>query len=453
MRYIPHTAADIELMLNKIGARSIDALFEQIPAPLRFEGALNLPQPLSEPELMAHLSELAGPAPAGGRISFMGAGAYCHHVPPAVDQLLLRSELYTAYTPYQPEISQGTLQAIFEFQTMICRIFGMGMANASMYDGATAAAEAALMARRVTKRERLLISAGLHPEYQAVIRTYLAGLDSGAPKIDLIPLLPETGATDTTALDDLMGEDVAAVLIGYPNFFGVIDPLDQIAAKASAIGALSVSVTTEPFALGVLAAPGNLGVDIAVGEGQSLGVPISYGGPGLGLFACRDDRKLARQIPGRLCGQTTDATGKTGYVLTLATREQHIRREKATSNICTNHGLCALAVTVNLSLLGETGFKRTARGCLTRAAYLKKQIAAMDAFAICFTSPTFNEFAVRCKHNTAKEILAALLDQGILGGVDLGRFNPELSDAFLVATTECHTKQTLDRYLDALRSL
>jgi glycine dehydrogenase subunit 1 len=329
----------------------------------------------------------------------------------------------------------------------------MAVANASMYDGATAAAEAALMARRVTKRERLLLSAGLHPEYLEVIRTYLVGLDGGNPKIDIVPIDEETGATDLEALEKLNGDDVAAVLVGYPNFFGVIEALDKVSKLASGVGALTVSVTEEPFSLGTIAAPGTLGVDIAVSEGQSLGVPMSFGGPGLGLFSCREDKKLLRQMPGRLCGQTKDSTGKVGYVLTLSTREQHIRREKATSNICTNHGLCTLAVTINLSLLGKTGFENTSRLCFARSEYLKKGIDEIDGFSIRFGGPTFNEFAVKCEKGKAASILESLEGKGFLGGVDLIRFYPSMEDTFLVATTECHTRNMLDRFLDALKTV
>ncbi len=454
MRYIPHSEDDIRRMLKKIGIGSVDELFEQIPEALRFEGELNLPDPMSEPELMAHLGELAGAAPAGCRISFLGAGAYAHHLSPVVDQLLLRSEFYTAYTPYQPEVSQGTLQAIFEFQTMICRIFGMGVANASMYDGASAAAEAVLMARRVTKKkDRVLVSAGVHPEYIEVIRTYLTGLDGGTPKVEIIPLVEETGATDLHALANALGDDVSSVVVGYPNFFGVIDALDEVAKLARDAGAMTISATSEPFAFGLLMPPGEMGADIAVGEGQPLGLPVSFGGPGLGLFACRDDRKLLRQMPGRLCGQTVDTNGKTGYVLTLATREQHIRREKATSNICTNHGLCALAVTVNLSLLGKSGFEQTAKSCLARAEYLKKEIAAIDGFSIKYTGPTFSEFAVRLHQGKAQAVLAKLAEKGFLAGVDLGRFDEKMDDTFLVAVTECHTRKQLDQFLEALKAV
>jgi glycine dehydrogenase subunit 1 len=450
VRYIPHTDADVQLMLDKIGARSVEELFAQIPDSLRFKGELNLPEAMSEPELMAHLSGLAGSAPAGERVSFLGAGAYCHHVSPTVDQLLLRSELYTAYTPYQPEVSQGTLQAIFEFQTMICRLFGMSVANASMYDGATAAAEAVLMARRVTGRDRIVVSAGLHPEYIEVIRTYLSGLDAGEPKVTVVPLDPKTGQTDLSALEAAIGDDAACIIAGYPNFYGVIEPFDEIARLAKAKGALSISSTWEPTSLGLLTPPGELGVDIACGEGQALGVPLSFGGPGVGLFAIREDKTLLRQMPGRLAGQTKDANGQVGYVLTLSTREQHIRREKATSNICTNHGLCALAVTIHLSLLGKQGFEQVARSCLARSEYLKTGISKLAGFELLHSGPTFNEFAVRCKGRKAQAVLEKLSNMGILGGVDLGRFHPEMDDSFLVAVTECRSRAVIDRYLEAL---
>ncbi len=454
MRYIPHSEGDVKMMLERIGAASVDELFEQIPAGLRFGRELDLPAAMSEPELMAHLQNMAGALPAEGRVSFLGAGAYCHHASPAVDQILLRSEFYTAYTPYQPEVSQGTLQAIFEFQTMICRLFGMGVANASMYDAATAMTEAALMARRVTGRERVAVSAGVHPEYREVLATYLHSLDGGEPRIDLVPVDPGTGATDLGVLARVVGDGTACAVLGYPNFFGVVERLDEAATIAARAGALLVSCTAEPYALGVLAPPGALGVDIATGEGQPLGVPVSFGGPGLGLFAIRDDRKLLRQMPGRLVGQTTDTAGKTGYVLTLATREQHIRREKATSNICTNHGLCALAATVHLCLLGRDGFAEVSRACLARAEYLKALVARIPGCELRYTGPTFNEFAVRfAGGRKAKDVIAALLDRRLLAGVDLGRFDSAMDDTMLVAVTECVPRATLDAYAEALVSV
>jgi glycine dehydrogenase subunit 1 len=454
VRYIPHSQADVTLMLERIGAASVDELFEQIPGGLRFDRALDLPPAMSEPELMAHLQNMAGALPAEGKVSFLGAGAYCHHASPAADQILLRSEFYTAYTPYQPEVSQGTLQAIFEFQTMICRLLGMGTANASMYDAATAMTEAALMARRVTGRDRVAISAGLHPEYREVLATYLHNLDGGEPKIDLVPVDGKTGATDLAALGRIVGDGTACAVLGYPNFFGVVERLDEAAAVAHGAGALLISCTAEPYALGVLAAPGDLGADVATGEGQPLGVPVSFGGPGLGLFAIRDDKKLLRQMPGRLVGQTTDTAGKTGYVLTLSTREQHIRREKATSNICTNHGLCALAATVHLSLLGRDGFVEVSRTCLARTEYLKALIAKIPGCELRWSGPTFNEFGVRFTGGRkAAAVIAALLDKCLLAGVDLGRFDPALDDTLLVAVTECVPRATLDFYAEALAAV
>ena len=450
MRYLPHSEADIAEMLAAVGETDIDALFKSIPESLRLGRPLKLPDGLSEPELTALLTEMGGGSPTGGKTSFLGAGAYAHHFSPVVDQILLRSELYTAYTPYQPEISQGTLQVIFEFQTMICRLFGMGYTNASMYDGASAAAEAALMTRRVTKkRNTILVSEGLHPEYLDTIRTYLTAIDGGSPKMAVIPLDPQTGTTDLEALRAALSDDTAGVLIGYPNFFGVVDDIDRAAAIAHERGALVVSVTQDPYALGTLAPPGALDVDIAVGEGQPIAVPVSFGGPGLGLFACREDKNFLRQLPGRLVGRTADHNGQTGYVLTLSTREQHIRREKATSNICTNHGLCALAAAVNLSLLGKEGFKQVSRLCLSKTDYLKKSIAALDGFSMAFDGPVFNEFAVRCEGRKSAEILEKL---DIQGGVDLGRFREEWSDMLLIAVTELHTKKQLDALIAGLKS-
>ncbi len=453
MRYIPHNEADIQIMLKKIGVQQVDELFDQIPQALRFKGELDLPPPMHERELMGHLTGLARETAAEQLVSFAGAGAYAHHVPPAVDQILLRSEFYTAYTPYQPEVSQGTVQAIFEFQTLISRLLGLPVANASMYDCATATAEAALMARRVTKRDRVLISSGLHPDYQQVLQNYLSGLDQGEQTVETIPLVPETGATDLAALESRLGGDVAAVVAGHPNFFGIVEPFDQIAEMAREQGVLAISVTAEPFAFGVLASPGALGADIAVAEGQPLGTSLSFGGPGLGLFACRDERRLIRQMPGRLAGQTVDVTGKTGYVLTLSTREQHIRREKATSNICTNQGLCALAVTVNLCLLGKHGFGKVAAACLAGAEFLKRGIARIPGLALVHQGPTFNEFAVRTEHQSAAELIEKMTEFGFLAGVDISRFGGDTEDVFLVAVTECHTAKMLETYLEALEKV
>jgi len=452
VRYIPHSESDIKEMLAAVGARSVDELFEQIPAQLRFRRELDLPAPLSEPELMAHLTALSC-NPALGLTSFAGAGAYCHHVPTAADQILLRSEFYTAYTPYQPEVSQGTLQAIFEYQSMICRLLAMDVSNASMYDGATAATEAALMSRRVTRRGRIVVSAGLHPEYVEVLTTYLNASDNRSPDMVIVPIDPATGGTDLSALAKAVDGETACVLAGYPNFFGVAERVDEMVRIAHEAGALMVTSTAEPYAFGVIAPPGQLGVDIATGEGQALGVPVSFGGPGVGMFAISDDKRLLRQMPGRLCGQTVDSNGQTGYVLTLSTREQHIRREKATSNICTNHGLCALAVCVNMSLLGKDGFVQVSRSCLSRAEYLKGRISRIDGYSLAHSGPTFNEFAVRCEGRKAADVLAALEGRGFLGGVDLGRFDEAMDDLFLVATTECHDRSKLDAFIEALAAI
>ena len=437
-------------MLEAVGARSLDDLFRSIPERLRVKGLLDLPPPLDEPALMRHLDEEAARCTGAGMLSFLGLGAYRHHVPPAVDQLLSRSEFLTAYTPYQPEVSQGTLQAIFEFQTVVARLFGLDVANASMYDGATAMTEACLMLRRVTGRQRLLVSKGIHPEYRDVLRTYLAGADAGNPQVTELPIDPSTGHTDLALLERELATETAGVVIGYPNAFGVVEPLDRVQALCAKASTPFATVTLEPYALGVIQAPGALGASIAVAEGQAVATTPSFGGPGVGLFAIRNDRQLLRQIPGRLVGATTDQDGERGFVLTLSTREQHIRREKATSNICTNHGLIALSAVIRLSLLGRSGFLQVAKLCLSKAEYLKKGIASVPGLALRFQGPTFNEFAVRVKKGAASAPLGRLAEQGILAGVDLGRFDPTMADTFLVAVTELHRKEDLDRLVDAL---
>jgi len=438
-------------MLEATGAKSLDDLFDSLPEKLRLQGLLDLPPAMDEPALMRHLEAEAERSAGARMLSFLGAGSYGHHVPPAVDQILMRSEFLTAYTPYQPEVSQGTLQAIFEFQTIVARLFGLDVANASMYDGATAMAEACLMTRRVTGKNRLLVSAAVHPEYIEVLRTYLMGVDSGRPQVDLVPYDPSQGSMDLAALEKLSAGDAACVVAGYPNFFGVVEPLDRIAAIAGKTGFPLVTVTAEPYALGILKAPGSLGASIAVGEGQAVATTPSFGGPGVGLFAIRNERQLLRQIPGRLVGATVDADGERGFVLTLSTREQHIRREKATSNICSNQGLIALSAAIRLSLLGKTGFRRVSMLCLDKTEYLKKAVALVPGLSLRFSGPTFNEFAVRVKKGNAADLLKRLADQEILGGVDLGRFDPKMADSFLVAVTELHRKEDLDRLIAALR--
>lgn len=459
MRYIPHAPKDVTEMLKKIGIKEVDELFEQIPSSARFTGELNLPRPLSEPELQELL--LAKSATSATQMtSFLGAGIYAHFIPSAVDSLMQRSEFYTAYTPYQPEISQGTLQAIFEFQSMVARIFNMQTSNASMYDGATALVEAALMLRRVSRKQKLVVSEGVHPEYVETLRTYIRALDGDESAIIITPLITATGETDIDALKKNLDDQTACVLVGYPNFLGVVERLDKIVAAAHKKNIRVVTSTLDAFAFGVLSPPGDFAVDVATAEGQSIAVPSSFGGPGLGLFSIADDKKLLRQMPGRLVGRTEDTNQNTGYVLTLATREQHIRREKATSNICTNHGLCALSLVVNLSLLGKQGYRGISNACLALGEYLKSEIAKLDAFELPFSGPTFNEFVVRCKTHSAEKVLRHLESQGILGGVPLTQFKndanysfSEEKSSFLVAVTELLNRKKLDAMIHALSTL
>jgi glycine dehydrogenase subunit 1 len=451
MRYLPHTDAEIAEMLAVIGKRSIDELFETIPASARHSGDLALPPGLAEPELMRHLSSIAARNTGATMLGFLGAGMYAHHIPPAVDQLLLRSEFYTAYTPYQPEVAQGTLQAIWEFQTIVSEIFGLPLANASMYDGASAAAEAAQMARRLTKRDVIVVSSCVHPDYRRVTRTYLAGAGDRHYRELAVG---SDGAADIAGIAASIDDQTAAVMVGYPSFTGSLADIERIAAIAHERGALLVTATTEPYALAVAATPGALGADIAVGEGQALACPPQFGGPGVGLFACRDDRKYLQSIPGRLCGETTDSNGQRGFVLTLATREQHIRRERATSNICTNQGLLALSLAIRVSLLGKAGFIETAEHCLAKAHYLRSRILALPGYAPGFAeAPFFNEFTVRVRGGSAAGVLRQLEASGIVGGFDLGRADSAWSDRLLIAVTEQHSRADLDRLVTALDAI
>jgi glycine dehydrogenase subunit 1 len=446
MRYLPHTDDEIRSMLARIGVPDVDALFATIPSEVQLLRPLGLEPALDEAQLMAHLDALADKNEAAKQLSFLGAGMYDHHIPPAVDQLLLRSEFYTAYTPYQPEYSQGTLQAIFEFQTLVCQLLGMEVANASMYDGASSAAEAVLMARRLTRKSRVLVSAGLHPEYLETIRTYLTGMEE-AHAITIVPL-DDSGRTDAAALARALDDDTACAIVGYPNFLGVVEDLAALKAALGHGGAQLISATSEPYALSLVRAPGEVGVDIAVGEGQALAVPPQLGGPGVGLFACR--ASAVSKMPGRLVGETVDARGVRGYVLTLSTREQHIRRERATSNICTNHGLIALAFAIRTAMLGRTGFRAVGELCLRKAEYLKAAVAKLPGYRLPLTAPTFNEFVIACEGKAAKDVLAKLEARGILGGVDLGRFDSARAGQLLVAVTERHTRADLDRFVAAL---
>jgi glycine dehydrogenase subunit 1 len=451
MRYVPHTEAEITEMLGVVGRGSLDELFSTIPPEARFERKLSLEPALAEPELMAHMAELAKKSGGSQLLSFLGAGMYQHHVPPAVDQLLLRSEFYTAYTPYQPEVAQGTLQAIWEFQTIVSELYGLPLANASLYDGASATAEAALMACRLTKRGKILLSGCVHPDYRQTTHTYLDGRsDMSTEEV----AVGADGAADAAAIAQALNEGVAAVIVGYPGFYGALPDLAALAELAHARGALLVATVSEPYALSVVEAPGALGADIAVGEGQPLACPPQFGGPGVGLFACRDDRQYLQQLPGRICGETVDHDGERGFVLTLSTREQHIRRERATSNICTNQGLLALSLAIRSSLLGKAGFVEVGKQCLAKARYLRSEILKLPGFLPGFAAaPFFNEFAVQVRGGDAQKVCQKLEGQGIIAGYDLGRAERSLKDRLLLAVTEKHRREDLDRLVRALAAV
>jgi len=431
-------------MLEAIGLRSAEDLFDSIPQDLRLQRPLNTPAALSETELLHRFEHMAARNAGAGRISFMGGGAYSHYIPTVVDHILSRSEFFTAYTPYQPEISQGTLQAIFEFQTLVCQLTGMEVANASMYDGSTALAEAVLMAERVTRRSKAIASSAVHPQYLEVIRTYVqhAGIH-----LELVSFDEQTGQS-WRALAESIDEETAAVVVQSPNFFGCIEDVKALADAAHAKGALLVVTITEAMSLGLLKSPGACGADIVVAEGQSFGVPLSFGGPYVGLFATRE--KYARQIPGRLVGEAYDKEGHRGFVLTLATREQHIRREKATSNICTNEGLIALAATVYLETMGRRGVQEVAHQCAQKAAYAARAISKLKGYTLPFTGPCFNEFVVRGPIR-ALELLARLgKEKRIDGGLALSRFIPDRPNDFLVCVTEVNTREQIDQLTDGL---
>lgn len=444
MRYIPNSPDERAEMLRKVGLNSAEDLFSSIPADIRLREHLNIPAAISEMELLAGFEELAGRNGAARRPSFLGAGAYSHYTPTIVDHLISRSEFFTSYTPYQPEISQGTLQAIFEFQTLVCQLTGMEVANASMYDGSTALAEAVLMAERITRRSKVLASSSVHPEYLEVVGTYVqhAGIDLERVDFDL-----QTGQTNAEALSSL-DDKTAALVIQSPNFFGCIEDVQALADRAHAVGALLIVAITESISLGLLRSPGSCGADIVVAEGQSFGVPLSYGGPYLGLFATRD--KYARQIPGRLVGEATDKQGRGGFVLTLATREQHIRREKATSNICTNEGLIALAATIYMETMGRRGIQEVAMQCAQKAAYAARRISTLESFTLPFSAPRFNEFVVRAPIE-AKELLRRLSDEKqITGGLPLSNYYADRPNDILVCVTETNPRSEIDALVNGL---
>jgi glycine dehydrogenase subunit 1 len=435
MRYLPHTDEEIASMLKVIGARNLDDLFSAVPPSCRRSGGMNLPGPLSEWDLnrlMASLSSAVAAAPEYK--VYTGSGSYEHFVPQVVPYLLSRSEFVTSYTPYQPEMSQGTLQAIYEYQTLSSRLLGMEVSNASMYDGASALAEALLMAIRITRKRRVAVSSLIHPHFRQVVQTYLAPTEY---EIIELPYLPD-GRTDLSALQSV--KDLAALALQSPNFFGVIEDLKKSADSAHEHGALFVATFTEPLAYGILKSPGSLGADIAAGEGQSLGIPQSFGGPGLGIFATRMTH--VRNMPGRLVGKTVDVDGRQGFVLTLATREQHIRREKATSNICTNNSLCAVAATMYLACLGASGIRELSRLNHDKAEYLKKQLRSAGC-RIPFASPTFNEFVAEMPAGFEKTH-ARLLKEKIVAGLSLATYYPELKNHYLFCATETKSKEDMD---------
>ncbi len=448
MQYGPHTAADRARMLEALGISSVDELFADIPAALRSSG-LDLPEPDSELALAAHLTRLAG----RNRVelaSFLGAGAYRHYTPPVVDQILLRGEWYTAYTPYQPEVSQGTLQSIYEYQSLIAELTGLDLVSASHYEGAAATAEAALMTCRATRRQRVLVSRAVHPHYRDTIRTYLGG---GSLALDEIPLVadgPAAGTTDLDALERLLADPdrpVAGVVAAQPNVLGLLEPMAEIARLAHAAGALAVAVV-EPVSLAVLEPPGAYGADIAAGEGQPLGIPLQYGGPYLGILACAEP--LTRQIPGRLVGMTSDLDGRRAFVMTLRAREQDIRRDKAASNICTNQALLALAASVYLAALGPHGLRDVAALGAARAAELEAALAAAGAPRI-HGAPYLNEFAVRVPQ--APAVHRRLLAHGVLAGLPLAELmpdDPSLADGLLVCATEVTTSDEIGLFAWAL---
>jgi glycine dehydrogenase subunit 1 len=444
LRYIPNSPDERAEMLQQLGAASIENLFDSIPEDLRLRRHLNVPAAMSEIELLKAFDAMGARNQAAGRVSFLGGGAYSHYVPTIVDHLISRSEFFTAYTPYQPEISQGTLQSIFEFQTLVCQLTGMDIANASMYDGSTAMAEAVLMAERLTRRSKVVASAAIHPQYLEVAHSYVqhAGIELQHAEFD-----SDTGQTLVDSIDDA----TAAIVVQSPNFFGCIEDLEELGEKAHAKGALLIVAITEAMSLGLLRSPGASGADIVVAEGQSFGVPLSFGGPYVGLFATRD--KYARQIPGRLVGEAYDKQGRRGFVLTLATREQHIRREKATSNICTNEGLIALASTIYLETMGRRGVQEAARQCAQKAHYAARVIATVEGFSLSFSGAFFNEFVVRAPVAASPLLDKLARENGIDGGIALSRFDSQRPNDFLVCVTETNTREQIDALVAGLADL
>ncbi|MEJ9209938.1 aminomethyl-transferring glycine dehydrogenase subunit GcvPA [Bacillus smithii] len=443
-RYLPMTETDQQEMLNAIGVESVDELFCDIPEKVRFQGKYNIKKASSESSLKKELTQLSNRnANTKEYISFLGAGVYDHYIPSIVDHVLSRSEFYTAYTPYQPEISQGELQAIFEFQTMICELTGMDVANSSMYDGATALAEAALLSASQTRRNKVLISSAVHPESKEVLKTYAKGR-----RLEVVEIAATQGTTDLQELANQIDSNTAAVIVQYPNFLGRVEPLVELADIAHSEKAMFV-VSANPLALGVLEPPGKFGADIVVGDCQPFGIPAAFGGPHCSYFAVTE--KLMRKIPGRLVGQTVDEDGKRGFVLTLQAREQHIRRDKATSNICSNQALNALAASVAMTALGKKGLREMAEQNVQKAYYAKKQLQKNGAI-VAFDGPSFNEFVIRL-NKPVKDVNKRLFQKKIIGGYDLGKMDSMLQNHMLIAVTELRTKEEIDLLVKELGGL
>lgn len=445
MRYIPNASQDVREMLEVIGIDSLDRLFDSIPAQVKLDQLLPIPGPWSEIEVRRWFNETAAKNRTGhDHLSFLGAGVYSHYQPSCVDHLIQRAEFLTSYTPYQPEVTQGTLQAIFEYQTHQCMLTELDVANASLYDGSTAFVEGILLAERVAKgKKKAVIARTIHPQYRETLRTYIQNLEMEVVEIGW----GADGRIDLEELKAQCGADAFTVAVQSPNFFGVIEDYDVVSKIADAAGATRIAVINEATSLGILSPPGAHGFDIAVGEGQAWGIPPQFGGPHVGFMVVRD--ALKRHMPGRLVGETVDVDGRRAYVLTLATREQHIRRGKATSNICTNEALIALAANIYLSLMGKTGLREVAVQSLQKAAYLRNELKHQAGLSFPFEAPFYNEFLVHTR-KPAAEVLAALTRERILGGVPLEPFFPEMKNEFLIAVTELHTREQLDHFVKAL---
>jgi glycine dehydrogenase subunit 1 len=438
MPYFPNTPGDQRAMLEAIGAESLEELFAMVPAGLRLKRPLDVPAAMGELELTAHLKALAARnEPAGEGGCFLGGGSYDHFIPAVVDFIAARSEFVTSYTPYQPEVSQGNLQALFEYQTLVTQLTGMDVSNSSLYDGGSAAAEAVLMAMHASRRKRVVLAASVHPEYRQILATYLPNMG-----VELVTLATPGGTLAAADAEAAVNDQTACLLVQHPNFFGCLEETEALAEIAHRVGAMLV-VAVDPISLGLLRRPGDYGADIVVAEGQPLGIPMSYGGPYLGIMACRE--QFLRRMPGRLVGQTVDRQGRRCWVLTLQTREQHIRREKAVSNICTNEALLALRAAVYLAAMGPRGLGEVATLCLQKARYAAERLTAGGRLSPAFQRPTFKEFVLRADDGRMDELLSAARRQGIFAGIPLGRWYPQLSDCLLVAVTEKRTKAEIDR--------